>query len=161
MWRNVPTRDFLIWLRGHNATRPCEERCGIFGLDLYGMVLSMQAVVGYLKPRDPTAAAAVRAHYSCFDPFSRDPQRYGQAVASNLHAGCRAAVLAARSRLVAHVKSFARPTNSVDERDEAFMAEANASVVVDAERYYRAMFEWDDSSWNGAARRCLLHACTG
>ena len=99
MWRNEPTRDFLVWLRAHNAQLPCEKRCGIWGLDLYSLNLAMQCVISYLKRHgDPEAAEAVRARYACFETFSRDPQRYGEAVARRHHAGCAAAALAARKR---------------------------------------------------------------
>ena len=148
MWRNEPVREFLLWLRAHNASLPCEKRCGIFGLDLYSLGFAMECVVGYLKRRDPAAAEAVRLRYACFDPFLREPQLYGAAVARHLHAGCRDAVLSARSRVVEAVKRQARPTNHIDTKDEDFFAEMNAGVVVDAEKYYRAMFEYDDSSWN-------------
>lgn len=145
MWRNEPTRDFLLWLRAHNATLPCEKRCGIFGLDLYSLKFAMECVVGYLKRRDPEAAEAVRRRYSCFDPFLREPQLYGAAVARHLHAGCRDAVLSARAKVVEAVKKLAKPHNEISERDEAFFAEMNAIVVADAEKYYTAMFEWSDS----------------
>jgi len=94
--------------------------------------MAMEAVVAHLKKREPTAAAAVKSRYALFQPYARDPQRYGAAIAAGLHAGCRNAALSARQRVVEHVAKFAKPTNTVDVKDEAFFAEMNASVVVDA-----------------------------
>src|SRR3982750_2153415 len=33
MWRNTVVRDFVTWLRDHNAARSPGERCGMYGLD--------------------------------------------------------------------------------------------------------------------------------
>src|SRR6185295_7656796 len=37
MWRNVEVRDFVDWLRAHNAERVPDQRAGFFGLDIYNM----------------------------------------------------------------------------------------------------------------------------
>ncbi len=148
MWRNQPTRAFLSWLREHNAALPCEKRAGIFGLDLYSLQLAMTCVIDYLTEHDPRAAAEVKKRFACFDPFMPEPQLYGASVARHHHAGCRAAVLQARTIVVDTLRALSRPQNDIDALDEAFMTEMNARVVVDAEAYYRAMFDWNASSWN-------------
>ncbi len=42
-------------------------KVGFYGLDLYSMYSSMQAVVNYLEKVDPTAAQRAKIRYACFD----------------------------------------------------------------------------------------------
>src|SRR4051812_450388 len=49
MWRNVDVVKFLAWLRVHNERqRSPGERAGFYGVDLYSLFTSIEAVVGYL-----------------------------------------------------------------------------------------------------------------
>src|SRR4051812_5681788 len=57
MWRNAVVRDFAGWLAEHNAARAPEQRAGFYGLDLYSLHASIDAVLGYLDRVDPEAAA--------------------------------------------------------------------------------------------------------
>src|SRR5690242_961454 len=57
MWRNTVVRDFVGWLREHNAALPgAAPGVGFYGLDLYSLYGSMAAVVEYLDRTDPEAA---------------------------------------------------------------------------------------------------------
>jgi erythromycin esterase-like protein len=77
MWRNTDVVDFIEWLREWNESRPSgEARAGFYGLDLYSLHTSMEAVVAYLDRVDPEAAQRARERYSCFDHFGPDPQVY-------------------------------------------------------------------------------------
>src|SRR6267142_905160 len=44
MWRNADVLDFVGWLRDHNDARGERARAGFFGMDLYSLHTSMQAV---------------------------------------------------------------------------------------------------------------------
>ena len=140
MWRNRETRDFVAWLRGHNDARDDAHRVGFFGLDLYSLHASMQAVVQYLQRSDPEAAREARQRYACFDGLAADPQRYGYAAHFGIGRDCEPEVL---QQLDAMFRE-SRP----DSPDEAFYARRNAQVVAGAERYYRSMFEGSTASWN-------------
>lgn len=39
MWANEDVFEFIKWLKEHNSKLPMEERCGIWGLDIYSMTL--------------------------------------------------------------------------------------------------------------------------
>ncbi|MED5617912.1 erythromycin esterase family protein [Ideonella sp. BN130291] len=147
MWRNPEVLGFLQWLRQHNAQAQPPQRVGFFGLDLYSLRASMQAVLHYLDQADPTAAARARQRYSCFDHFGEDPQFYGQAVRFGLTEGCEREVLQQLQELCS-----SSHTGLLDDAaaldDEHFHAQQNAQVVRNAEAYYRAMFEGRVSSWN-------------
>src|SRR5437868_4881393 len=70
MWRNTEVRDFVDWLREYN--REQAHPAHFFGLDLYSMYTSIDAVVCYLERIDPAAAREARERYACFDHFARD-----------------------------------------------------------------------------------------
>ena len=58
MWRNADVLDFVGWLRTHNDDAPAGRRkVGFYGLDLYSLHASMEAVLAYLDKVDPEAAA--------------------------------------------------------------------------------------------------------
>ncbi len=77
MWRNEEVRDFVDWLRQHNATiADPEARVGFYGLDLYSLFTSIEAVLGYLDKVDPDAARTARERYGCLTPWQADPATY-------------------------------------------------------------------------------------
>src|SRR6185503_9348157 len=54
MWRNADVLDFVGWLRNHNSKLPAHAtKAGVYGLDLYSLHTSMEAVIGYLQKTDP------------------------------------------------------------------------------------------------------------
>lgn len=135
MWRNTEVVEFVQWLREHNRAG---GQAGFYGLDLYSMHGSIQAVLAHLDRTDIQAARRARERYSCFDQFGRDPRDYAYATALNLADDCRSEVLAQLLDM--------RRRRGVGE--EAFSAEQNARLVRDAEAYYRAMLGGEPSSWN-------------
>src|SRR5213078_2494076 len=78
MWRNKVVVEFIDWLRKWN-TEQSEDFAGFYGMDLYSMHTSIEAVLDYLEKADPQAAHRARHRYACFDHFGEDPQRYGLA----------------------------------------------------------------------------------
>jgi len=44
-------QDLVHWLRDRNASLPMTERAGMFGLDLYGLGVSLGALIQCLDPR--------------------------------------------------------------------------------------------------------------
>src|ERR1041385_8277613 len=65
MWRNTVVLDFVEWLREHNASLPLTApKVGFYGLDLYSLYTSIEAVLGYLSKVDPEAAKRARYRYS-------------------------------------------------------------------------------------------------
>src|SRR5205814_81428 len=78
MWRNTEVVEFVEWLRLHNeALPPDAPRVGFYGLDLYSLRASMEAVLRYLEKTDPAVAERARTRYACFDRFGDDPRTYG------------------------------------------------------------------------------------
>ena len=71
MWRNDGRRRLPAWLRAFNDAQAFDEaKVGFYGLDLYSMRSSMDAVVDYLERHEPVAAEDARERYACFDLFA-------------------------------------------------------------------------------------------
>jgi len=88
MWRNREVLDFVEWLHAYNERRPPRGRVGFYGLDLYSLFGSIEAVIGFLDQVDPEAAQRARYRYSCFEDFGEDTQAYGYAAEFGLTASC-------------------------------------------------------------------------
>ena len=148
MWRNVEMLRFVTWLRARNdQARDREAAVGLYGLDLYSLHASMDAVLGYLDRVDPEAAVRARSRYGCFEMFGPDAQGYGHAAALGLNQSCEDEVVRELLDLQSQRERLARRDGVVAE-DEFFHAEQNARVVKGAEQYYRTMFRGRVSSWN-------------
>ena len=147
MWRNTVVRDFVAWLREHNRGRAAERQAGFYGLDLYSLNASIQAVIGYLDTVDPAAAARARSRYGCFDHFHDDAQAYGYATSMGTAEPCEDDVVEQLLELQRRAADLARQDGHVAE-DEFFSAEMNARLAKNAEAYYRSMFRGRVSSWN-------------
>jgi erythromycin esterase-like protein len=148
MWRNHVVRDFVAWLRRWNDERDGEARCGFYGLDLYSLHASIDAVLKYLERVDPRAARRARERYSCFEHVGGDdPQAYGFAASRALIETCEDDVVRQLAELRHCADEYASSGGALGE-DDFFSAEQNARLVANAERYYRSMFHGRVSSWN-------------
>ncbi|MGY1620464.1 erythromycin esterase family protein [Geodermatophilus sp. SYSU D00691] len=143
MWANDEVVDFCRWLRAFNADRPDDDRVGFYGLDVYSLWDSMHELVGWLREHEPgSVETAVRA-LRCFEPFGEDGAEY--AFASRFTPStCEQAVV----DLLRHLCEERGRAESATDAEGRFAAEQNAAVVVDAERYYRAMVRGSAESWN-------------
>jgi len=148
MWRNTEIVELVGWLRQHNMqVSDDSDKVGFFGLDLYSLRSSMDAVVRFLSQVDPEAARRARARYACFDHLAEDPQRYGYTASFGMRKDCEDEVVRQLVELTQNVAPL--PSDSEpDQTDELFHAQQNARVAQNAEAYYRAMFQGRNESWN-------------
>ncbi|MGQ0813238.1 MAG: erythromycin esterase family protein [Gemmatimonadota bacterium] len=142
LWANEEVIALAEWLRRHNHDLPRAERVGFYGLDVYSLWESIEAVVRYLERVDPDAAGRARRAYACFDPYHQDVHAYARATAL-VPTSCEAETL----RILIELRRNA-PQYKEDGRDAYFNAEQNAMVALNAERYYRAMMLSGPDSWN-------------
>ena len=148
MWRNTVVLEFIEWLRDFNKNiDPKRARVGFYGMDLYSLHASIDAVLKYLEKVDAEAARRARLRYSCFDHFSREPQEYGYATTVGAIESCEQAVIEQLTELQRKATELLSRDGEVA-AEEFFFAEQNARLVKDAEQYYRAMFRGRASSWN-------------
>src|SRR5438105_3664792 len=148
MWRNTVVVEFVEWLRGFNRDiDPKRALVGFYGMDLYSLHASIEAVLKYLKKVDPESAKRAQLRYSCFDHFSRKPQEYGYATTVGAAEPCEEAVVEQLIELQSKAAEFLSRDGDVA-AEELFFAEQNARLVKNAEQYYRSMFRGRASSWN-------------
>lgn len=146
MWRNTVVREFVEWLQEHNRHHQSRQ-AGFYGLDLYSLNASIQAVITYLDTVDPEAADRARERYSCFDHFADDAQAYGYATGSGAAETCEDDVVDQLLEFQREAAKSAMRDGQVA-RDEFFSAQQNARLAQNAEAYYRSMFRGRVSSWN-------------
>jgi erythromycin esterase-like protein/predicted phosphoribosyltransferase len=148
MWRNEVVRDFVGWLRAHNDAQPADTpNAGFYGLDLYSLHASIEAVITYLDAVDPEAADRARHRYSCFDHFGEDVQLYGYATSLGAAEPCEDEVVTQLLELQRRAAELVQRDGRIAE-DNLFHAEQNARLARNAEAYYRSMFRGRVSSWN-------------
>lgn len=150
MWRNTDVVRFVEWLREHNASLPGgASPVGFYGLDLYSLYTSIDAVVSYLDRVDPDAAARARDSYACFNGARGEEhsQRYGWEVSIGTRPSCEDESVRSLLDMQRRAADYARRDGRVAQ-DDFFFAEQNARLVKNAERYYRSMFGRPSWSWN-------------
>jgi erythromycin esterase-like protein len=148
MWRNRDVVEFVEWMRARNASHVHPAtKARFYGLDLYSLRASIQAVITYLDRVDPGEAERARARYACFDHVGGEGERYGYALAHEGALPCENEVVAQLVELRARSDAYLRRDGWLVE-DELFHAEQNARLVRDAEEYYQQMYRAEVSSWN-------------
>lgn len=145
MWGNWEIAALVEWLHRHNRAQAAGQRVGFYGLDVYSLWESLEAVLHYAEQQGDGAAQVARQAFRCFEPYSDDPQEYARAVAF-VSEDCQNEV---NQLLQTLRRQAAGPqTGPLPEREQAFAAEQNALVAVNAERYYKAMLQGGGASWN-------------
>lgn len=148
MWRNADVLDFVGWLRAHNdETGTSGSKVGFYGLDLYSLHASIEAVLAYLDKVDPEAAERARSRYGCFDYYGEDTQAYGFGSGLGIGPSCEREVVNQLVDLRRSASEYVMRDGLIAE-DDYFYAEQNARLVRDAELYYRTMYRGEISSWN-------------
>lgn len=154
MWRNADVVALVKTLKERaRAAGDDGHAPGFYGLDLYSLHASIDEVLRYLDETDPEAARRARDRYACFDHYGDDPQAYGYATSFGRRGeSCEDAVVQQlvelRRRAPELVRADGDGRGELPPDEEFFSAEQNARLVLDAERYYRAMFRGRHSSWN-------------
>jgi erythromycin esterase len=141
MWANWEVAAFVEWLRRYNQERDEGSKVGFYGLDVYSLWESMELTIDYLREHEPASIETAYEAYRCFEPFGEDPQAYARQVAF-VPETCENEVVQLLQELRTRVKRFD------GDREAAFNAEQNAFVLMNAERYYRAMVQGGANSWN-------------
>jgi erythromycin esterase-like protein len=148
MWRNRDVLQFVEWMRARNDSHAYPAtKVRFYGLDLYSLQASIEAVIDYLDRIDPQEAQRARDRYSCFDHVGAEGQAYGYALAYQGAIPCENEVVAQLVALRGRAEAYLRRDGWVAE-DDLFFAEQNARVVRDAEEYYQQMYRAEVSSWN-------------
>jgi len=150
MWSNWEIKELMEWLKTHNSHIEEGSQVGFYGLDVYSLYESMQCMKTFVKNmEDPEAYEAVQDVFRCFQPFAKDPIKYGYATKrKNFSEGCSKEVTKLLSQMRHKYNSTLTSDSPSFKKEEAFSAEMNSKVLVDAENYYKIMLTSDASSWN-------------
>lgn len=144
MWANWEVEEFSGWLKKFNSKLPADKRKGFYGLDVYSLWESLDAIMDYLKNEDPSALETAREAMRCFEPH-RDGEGDGQRYAMSTRMvpeGCRQEV----RQMLVEIRNKAINYNS--DKENVFSTEQNALVAKNAEEYYRVMVQGGASTWN-------------
>lgn len=144
MWGNTEMVGLLDWMRDYNLDS--NREIGFHGLDVYSLFESMEEVVRQLNDVDPDLARRVMAFYECFEPYRNDERAYARSLFS-FPAGCEEHTTRALEEIL---------KKTLMGEEAFFDAEQNARIIMNAEKYYRAMvFAASDDSWNVRDRHML------
>jgi erythromycin esterase-like protein len=140
MWGNREVASLITWLNHYNQGRPAMQKAGFYGLDVYCLWESVSELKPFIQGNDTLTQIANQVA-GCFQPFGGDGQEYALSVL-NASASCKAQT----ERLYRAVFSATGGENANTEA--AFVAQQNALVAYNAERYYSAMVQSNALSWN-------------
>lgn len=141
MWANWEVVALVEWMRRFNEGKSDAEKAGFYGLDVYSLWESLDAIYRYIRENHPDRAGEAIEAMACFEPFNREGQEYAWYT--------RMVAEDCEDEVVALLTSLRRSRAEAWESPEShFDAEQNALVAVNAERYYRAMVRSDSGSWN-------------
>lgn len=141
MWANWEVVALVEWLKEYNASLPADKRIGFYGLDVYSLWESLDALMDYLTKHDPQAAELAKNAIECFEPYAEDEHRYARAQHS-ISNSCF-------EEVIELLQEIRRKVPIYDHDPEAALnAEQNAEIAVNAERYYRNMMGFNVNTWN-------------
>lgn len=136
MWANTSVLEFIEWLRNrNNKIAAIETRVAFYGLDLYSLSTSIDAVLSYLDTVDPETAKVARVRYGCPTPWANDLVLYARATMTKQYRACETDVLTNLELLLENRLEY-----SMADGERFFYAEQNARLVSNAERYYPTMY---------------------
>jgi erythromycin esterase len=142
MWANWEVAALMDWLKKYNAAVPSQIKVGFYGLDVYSLWESMEAIMAYLEKVDKQALQVAKEAFACFEPYRKDEgQSYARAT-QFVPSVCEEEVINLLKEIQKRLPQYDGDFENV------FSTEQNALVAVNAEKYYRAMISGGPHSWN-------------
>lgn len=142
MWANWEIVAFAEWLYKYNKALPVYHKIGFYGLDVYSLWESMEAIMQYLKRVDVKTLLVAENAFRCFEPYRKDEGRAYAQASQFVPELCESEVV----ELLREIRKKIPQYNT--DYENVFNAEQNAIVAVNAEKYYRAMIKGGPHSWN-------------
>ncbi len=143
MWANWEIEALINWLYKHNSSLSANKRIGIYGLDVYSLWESMEAIVDYLQTHDSTLLPTAKRALGCFEPFGDEKgMAYARSLQRFLPKTCENEVVT-----LLHTIQQRAPSFNTD-IEASLNMEQNAHIANNAEKYYRSMVLANQSSWN-------------
>jgi erythromycin esterase-like protein len=163
LWANKEIVELVEWLKLYNNDRQQQLKeqknnsftsksnvnrkiVGFYGLDLYSLWESMEAIIQYLRKIEPNLIKNAIEAYNCFEPYGKDVENYARETAF-VPENCEDEVIEMLSSLRSKMDIYSKKDHG-NREEEYFNAEQNAITAKDAELYYRTMIRGDVKSWN-------------
>lgn len=168
IWANKEMVELVEWLKTFNDEKkqkqqqqiqeqrdsrnsnliPTKKLVGFYGLDLYSLWESIEAIIKYLEKIDPKSIKNAIEAYNCFETYGKDVENYAHATAF-VPENCEDEVIEMLTSLRRKMDDYNKRGHGKSENEEEyFNAEQNAITAKDAEFYYRTMIRGDIQSWN-------------
>jgi erythromycin esterase-like protein len=109
---------------------------------VYSLWESLAAIIAYLDKRDPVTKHTAMDALACFEPYSDGEGRAYARASLMVPSLCEDEVIDLLMQIRKNMPSYNTDHEAV------MSAEQNAHVIVNAERYYRAMIRTGSESWN-------------
>lgn len=142
MWANWEVAALAEWLYKFNSTLPRNTKIGFYGLDVYSLWESMEAIMNYLRRVDRSALKKAEEAYRCFEPYRKDEGRSYARESQFVPEMCEHEVVTLLKEIQTKIPQYDGDYENV------FSTEQNAVIAVNAEKYYRAMVKGGPHSWN-------------
>ncbi|MDQ0229331.1 erythromycin esterase family protein [Metabacillus malikii] len=141
MWANEEMIELIDWLKKYNQDKTSDKQVGFYGIDIYSLWESMDEIIHYFKKVDSTNVESIKRAFECFEPFNRQPEKYGLSAAfyqENCH-----------DEVIQLLLDIMKQKHHLKDLEESHLnIEANALLTANAEHYYRTMIINDNESWN-------------
>ena len=120
MWNNHDVCQFIEWLQAYNQQQSPPYYVGFYGLDLYNLRASIDAVITYLQEIDSEAAKRAKKRYACLDHFIDSPENYGDESYQTIADKCEASILKQLIELNNNAYDYIQH-QSINEEDAFFL----------------------------------------
>jgi erythromycin esterase-like protein len=141
MWANWEVLALAEWLFQYNHSLSPKHQVGFYGLDVYSLRESLAHIRSYLEKVDPAALKIAEQAFRCFEPYKDEGTSYAYAT-QLVPKVCEDEVVNMLRKIQDRMVSYDH------DYENAFSAEQNAIVAVNAEKYYRSMLQGGPASWN-------------
>ena len=142
MWANWEILALAEWLLQYNNSLQQKQKVGFYGLDVYSLWESLDQIRNYLQKVDPSALEVAEKAFRCFEPYKEDEGSSYAYATQLVPKVCEDEVVNMLRNIQTRMPLYDH------DFENAFSAEQNAIVAVNAEKYYRAMIGGGAASWN-------------
>lgn len=152
LWRNNEIINFIEWLRIYNTTYRKPEKdndapVNTYGIDIYGMKATLNALLNYLNQVDSVAAKRARRRFKCLENFINPLTSEGPLPEFDLNDSCAHDAAMQLFELRRKADEYIKKEYP-DAENAYFHAKQNANILCHAEEYYRSIMHGDPDSWN-------------
>ncbi|MBS0625691.1 MAG: erythromycin esterase family protein [Verrucomicrobia bacterium] len=133
MWKNREFSEFIDLLKAYNLSLPAQKKVAIYGLDVYGIEVSIDVVLDYLQRKPVKNGDQIRELYAAILPWKDNMISYGS--------------LAKQGRInLAAEPLYNALKLALEEPNYHFLR--NMRLVQAAEEYYRTIQVSEVAGWN-------------